>query len=59
MTMELQKGMEERLDDLVGEFGVMEGFDRWELDVERLLAVIRIQRLVYYVWRNFGKEGKG
>jgi hypothetical protein len=57
--MELQKAMEERLDDLVGEFGVMEGFDRWELEVERLLAVIRIQRLVYYVWRNFGKEGKG
>lgn len=52
----LQKALEDRLDELVGEFGVIEGFDRWELEVQRLLTAIMIHRVGYYIWRDLGEE---
>jgi hypothetical protein len=51
----LQKALEDRLDVLVGEFGVIDGLDRWELEVQRLLTAIMIHRLGYYMWRDVGE----
>lgn len=48
----LQKALEDRLDQLVGEHGIIDGFDKWELEVQRLLTAIMIQKVGYYVLKD-------
>lgn len=50
--MELRKALEVRLDDLVREHGAVDGLDRFDEEVRKLVAEILIERAEMYIWED-------
>ena len=51
-AMELRKALEVRLDDLVREHGAVDGLDRFDEEVRKLVAEILIERAEMYIWED-------
>lgn len=54
--MDLLAPMQKRLDELVQEFGILAGYDKFEIEVERILTALMIDRMEYYIMTELRKN---